>query len=84
MPIFRTVCKAVQRKIVSINYKAPREAQTHIDMPAPRPSGAGGAIAEFERELIQARMAEGRKRAADNGVLHPRRLNVSEMTRSGR
>jgi DNA invertase Pin-like site-specific DNA recombinase len=26
------------------------------------------SIAEFERELIQARMAEGRKRAADNGV----------------
>jgi len=26
------------------------------------------SIAEFERELIQARMAEGRKRAADSGV----------------
>jgi resolvase-like protein len=26
------------------------------------------AIAEFERELIQARMAEGRKRAVKNGV----------------
>jgi DNA invertase Pin-like site-specific DNA recombinase len=26
------------------------------------------SIAEFERELIQARMAEGRKRAVDNGV----------------
>src|SRR5262249_18830420 len=45
--------------------------EKHIDT-----TSAGGrlvlnimaSIAEFERELIQARMAEGRKRAADNGV----------------
>ena len=45
--------------------------EKHIDT-----TSAGGrlvlnimaSIAEFERELIQARMAEGRKRAAENGV----------------
>jgi DNA invertase Pin-like site-specific DNA recombinase len=45
--------------------------EKHIDT-----TSAGGrlvlnimaSIAEFERELIQARMAEGRKRAADHGV----------------
>ena len=45
--------------------------EKHIDT-----TSAGGrlvlnimaSIAEFERELIQARMAEGRKRAVDNGV----------------
>jgi DNA invertase Pin-like site-specific DNA recombinase len=31
------------------------------------------AIAEFERELIQARMAEGRRRAVKNGVKFGRR-----------
>jgi len=35
------------------------------------------SIAEFERELIPARMAEGRKRAADNGVQFGRPQNLT-------
>ena len=43
-----------------------------------------GGLAEFERELIKARTAEGRKRAQARGVRFGRKLKLTALQRSER
>jgi DNA invertase Pin-like site-specific DNA recombinase len=43
-----------------------------------------GGLAEFERELIKARTAEGRKRAQARGVRFGRKPKLTALQRSER